>query len=433
MKGTSALRALGLGVVSAVALAACGPGTSSSGGKHLSVLATWGGDEQKSFLAMVQPWEQRTGNKIDYTGSRDLNQLLVTRLQAGNPPDLAGLPGPGQMAEFAKKNQLAPLDNAVDMTQMKDQYDPSWIRLGSVNGKLYGIFIKAALKSQVWYNPKAISSAGISLNPSNPPKTFADLMAISNQVANSGKTPWCIGLESGAASGWPGADWLHDIYMRQAGPTMYEQWAAMTLPWTDPTIKTAWQMFGRIVNDPKQTYGGKNYVLSTAFQHAFDPMFKNPPGCYLHHQASFITSFFQSDFPNTKPVIDFNFIPFPDINPQYAGVQQVAGDLFGMFKDSPEARDFIKYLTTAEAQDIWVKRGGAISPNKKVNLNDYPDPLSKQAGQILTSAKPAEFSAGDLMSNAMSQAFFKAVVDYVSNPSQLDAILANLEKTRTGG
>jgi alpha-glucoside transport system substrate-binding protein len=435
MKGRSALRALVLGVVGAVVLTACGPGTgtSTSGGKHLTVLATWGGDEQKSFLAMVKPWEDKTGNKIDYTGSRDLNQLLVTRTQAGNPPDLAGLPGPGFMAEFAKKGTLKPLDSAVDMTQMKDQYDSSWIKLGSVNGKLYGIFIKASLKSQIWYDPKVVAGAGIALSSSAAPTTFDQLTAVTGVLAAAGKTPWCIGVESGAASGWPGADWLQDIYMRQAGPSMYEQWGAMTLPWTDPTVKTAFQTWGKIVNDPKQTYGGKNYVLSTAFQHAFDPMFKSPPGCYLHHQASFITSFFQGDFPDTKPVDDFNFFGFPDINSQYSGVQQVAGDLFGMFKDSPEARDFIKYLTTAEAQSIWVKRGGAVSPNKKVNLSDYPDPLSKAAGQILTSAKPAEFSADDLMSGAMSAAMFKGIVDYISNPSQLDTILGNLEKTRTGG
>jgi alpha-glucoside transport system substrate-binding protein len=431
MKGRSALRALVLGVAGAVVLAACGPGTTTAGGKHLTVLATWGGDEQKSFLAMVKPWEDKTGNKIDYTGSRDLNQLLTTRLQAGNPPDLAGLPGPGQMAEFAKKNQLIPLDNAVDLNQMKEQYDDSWIKLGSVNGKLYGIFIKTALKSLIWYDPKIASSAGLSLSASSAPKTWDDLTAATSQLAAAGKTPWCIGIESGAASGWPGADWLQDIFMRQAGPQMYEEWAAMTLPWTDPAMKKAWQTWGAVVNDPKQTFGGKNYVLSTNFGTAFDPMFSSPPKCFLHHQATFITSFFQKDFPSVQPVTDFNFFGFPDINSQYSGVQQVSGDLFGMFKDSPEARDFIKYLTTAEAQTIWVKRGGALSPNKKVSLSDYPDPLSKQAAQILVAAKPAEFSADDLMSNAMSQAFFKGVVDFVTNPSQLDSILANLEKVRT--
>jgi alpha-glucoside transport system substrate-binding protein len=425
-------RVLAILLVGVFALTACGPGSGTSGGKHLSVLATWGGDEQKAFLAMMQPWMDRTGNKIDYTGSRDLGQILTTRLQAGNPPDLAGIPSPGQMFDMAKAGKIVSLDGVLDMTQMKNEYDDSWIKLASYNGKTYGIFIKASAKSQIWYNPKSVTAAGISLT-SSPPKTWDQLTAITKQIADAGKTPWCVGLESGQATGWPGADFIQDIFMRQAGPAKYGQWAAGILPWTDPDVKAAFQTFGAIVNDKKQAYGGKDYVLSHAFQTAFDPMFKSPPGCYLHRQASFITSFFTTDFPDVKPITDFNFFPFPDIKPENAGAQQVAGDLFGMFKDSPEARSFIKYLTTAEAQTIWVKRGGAVSPNKKVSLDAYPDPLAKAAGQILTSAKPALFSADDLMTNTLSTAFLKAVVDYVSDPSKLDSILATVDKTRTSG
>ena len=430
MISSRSMRGLSVLLVGILTLVACGPG--AKGGKHLSVVATWGGDEQDAFLAMVKPWEDKTGNKIDFTGTRDLNAILTTRLQAGTPPDLAGLPGPGPMAEFAKKGQLIPLDNVVDMNAMKDQYGQNWLKLGTVDGKLVGIFIKASLKSLIWYNPKVVSSAGISLSSASAPKTFDDLKAITNQLAARNLTPWCIGIESGAASGWPGADWIQDIFMRQAGPSQYENWGAMKLPWTDPAMKSAWQTWGAIVNDQKQTFGGKNYVLSTNFGKAFDPMFQNPPRCVLHRQATFITSFFTQDFPNLKPGDDFNFFSFPDINAQYSGTQQVAGDLFGMFKDSPEARDFIKHLTTPEAQAIWVKRGGAISPNKKVSIDSYPDPLSKQTAQILVKANPPEFSADDLMSNAMSTAFLKGVVDYVSDPTKLDSILASLEKVRTG-
>jgi alpha-glucoside transport system substrate-binding protein len=414
-----------------VAFTACGPGAASNG-KHLTVIASWGGDEQKSFLAMAKPWEDRTGNKIDYTGSRDLNALLTTRLQAGNPPDLAGLPGPGQMIEFAKRGQLAPLETAVDMSTMNDQYGKDWIRLGTINGHLVGIFIKTAIKGLIWYDPKTASAARIPLS-SNPPKTWDDLMAVSQQIAATGKTPWCIGVESGATSGWPGTDWMKDFFLRQAGPAKYEEWGAGQLAWTSAEMRTAWESFGAVVNNPRLTYGGKNYVLSTNFGSAFDPMFQNPPGCYLHHQASFITSFFTHDFPNLQPGTDFNFFPFPDINPQYHGAQVVAGDLFGMFKDSPQARDFVKYLTTPEAQAIWVKRGGAISPNKKVSLNDYPDALSKRYAQLLLDASPPEFDAADLQTNAIQTAFFQGTVRYIENPAQLDAILANIERLRMGG
>jgi alpha-glucoside transport system substrate-binding protein len=425
-------RFLSISIALALVLAACqsgGTGTTSGGGsgsKTVSVLGTWGGNEQDSFLAMVKPFEDKTGIKVQYEGTRDLNAVLATRVQGGNPPDLAGLPGPGQMADFAKQGKLIDLGGVLDMSQMNSDYSSDWIKLGQVNGKQYGIFIKAAVKGLIWYSPKNFQAKGYTA-----PKTFDELTSLSKKIADSGTTPWCIGFESGAASGWPGTDWLEDIMLRQSGPDKYDQWYQGTLKWTSTEVKNAFATFGAIVNDPKMTFGGKSAVLSTSFQTAGDPLFKNPPGCYMHHQASFITDFFKQGNASLKEGTDFTFFQFPDINTQYAGGVEAAGDLFGMFKDTPNARELIKYLTTAEAQQIWVKRGGALSPNKKVAASAYPDDLARQSGQILTSAKITRFDASDLMPEAMNNAFWKAILDYVNNPSNLDSILANLDKVQS--
>src|SRR5438552_17200531 len=154
-------RAVALLAAMALLLAACGQGSSSGSsgttgqiGGTVSVLATWGGDEQDSFLAMVKPFEDQTGVKVQYEGTRDLNAVLTTRVQGGNPPDLAGLPGPGQMAEFAKMGKLVDLSGVLDQAAMQQQYSQDWIKLGTVDGKMVGIFIKAALKGSIWYDPK---------------------------------------------------------------------------------------------------------------------------------------------------------------------------------------------------------------------------------------------------------------------------------------
>ena len=414
--------------VAAVGLTACGPGAGSSSttGGTVHVLATWGGDEQASFLAMVKPFEQRTGIHVAYEGTRDLNAVLTTRVQGGNPPELAGLPGPGQMKQFAQSGKLIDLDKVLDMNTMHSQYSDSWLKLAQVGGKQYAIFIKSALKGQIWYDPKQASASGLS----SPPASFNDLMTISNAIKGRGKTPWCVGLESGAASGWPGTDWLEDIVLRQAGPQKYEDWFNGKLAWTSPEIKQAFQTWGQIVATPGMVFGGKNAMLSTNFQTAGNPLFTNPPGCYLHHQGSFITSFFTQANPSLKPVDDFNFFMFPDINTQYSGAAEVAGDLFGMFKDTSQARQLIKYLATPEAQQIWVKRGGALSPNKNVPLSAYPDKLSQEAGQILTTAKITEFDASDNMPDAMNTEFWHDILAYVQNPSKLDSILAKLDQVR---
>ncbi|TMB97867.1 MAG: carbohydrate ABC transporter substrate-binding protein [Chloroflexi bacterium] len=414
-----------VGLVVAACQPASTPSASGSPGQiggTVSVLATWGGSEQDSFLAMVKPFEDQTGVKVQYEGTRD-NAVLTTRIQGGNPPDLAGLPGPGLMAQLAKAGKLIDLGNVLDMNAMKSQYSDSFIKLAQVDGKQVGIFIKAALKGPIWYNPKAFSAKGYTV-----PKTWDDLTSLSKKIADSGTTPWCIGLESGAASGWPGTDWLEDIVIRQSGPDVYDSWWQGKTKWSSPEIKKAFQTWGTIVADPKMVLGGKSAMVATAFGDSGNPMFTNPPKCYMHHQASFITDFFTKANPALKPGDDFNFFMTPDIDSKYAGAVTGAGDLFGMFKDTPQARALIKYLTTPQAQAIWVKRGGALSANKQVT--DYPDKISADSAKALTSAGVFRFDASDLMPEAMNQAFWKAVLDYVNDPSKLDSILTSLDKVQ---
>ena len=426
---STTVRALVFCVVVALVLAACQPtGQRQPPGQiggTVSVLATWGGDEQESFLAMVKPFEDQTGVQVQYEGTRDLNAVLTTRVQGGNPPDVAGLPGPGQMAELARAGRLVDLGGVLEQDAMKSDYAEDWLKLAQVDGKQVGIFIKSALKGLIWYNPKAFSQAGYQV-----PKSWDELMALSQRIADSGTTPWCIGLESAASSGWPATDWLEDIVLRQAGPDVYDQWHRGEIKWTSPQIKQAWETWGRIVADEKMVFGGRQGVLATAFGDAGNPLFSSPPRCYLHHQASFITDFFVKANPGVKPVDDFNFFGFPDIDPKYAGAVEAGGDLFGMFKDTPQARALMRYLSSPAAQEIWVKRGGALSPNKKVALESYPDPLAKQAAQLLIGAKIVRFDASDLMPEAMNAAFWKATLDYVNNPGSLDSILANLDRVQ---
>lgn len=389
----------------------------------VTVLGVWGGSELDSFTAMVKPLEDQSGVKVAFEGTRDLNAVLTTRIQGGNPPDVAVLPGPGQMAEFARAGKLVPLGNVLDVSAMKDQYAKSWIDLVTIDGKVYGVFVKAALKGLIWYNPKAFQAAGYQV-----PKTWDELLALTDRIAREGKTPWCIGLESGAASGWPATDWIEDIMLRSAGPEVYDKWHRHEIAWTDPAVKNAWDLFGKIAANPKYVYGGAQGVLATNFGESPFPLFTDRPGCYLHHQATFIQDFIQKQYPSLKPVDGFDFFAFPPINPNVPPAVEVAGDVVGVFRDTPQARRLIAYLTTPEAQAIWVRRAGALSPNRKVPLDDYPDPLSRRAAQILTAAEVVRFDASDLMPEAVNGAFWKGTLDHVQNPARLGEILQNLER-----
>jgi len=403
-------------------------GTMQSGkiGGSVSVLAVWGGSELDIFNNMIKPFEDRTGITVNYTGTRDVNAVLTTRLQAGNPPDTAGLPGPGQMAQYAREGKLVDLSKVLDVNRMKQQYAQSWMDLGTVDGKMVGIFLKASLKGLIWYVPSALKAEGITI----PPKSWDELMADSKRLADAGKTPWTVGLESGAASGWPGTDWIEDFVLRTAGPDKYKQWYEGKLKWTSPEITKAFEMFGQIVNDPKMSYGGKQFELATNFADTFTPMFTSPPGAFFMHQATFMQGMIQTQYPDKKPVTDFDFFGFPQIDPKYAKAVEAAGDMFGMFNDTPQAAAFTDYLTTAEAQSYWVKGGSGLSPNRNVDLSVYPDPLSKRAAEVLTQADIVVFDGSDMMPSAMNDAFFSAIMSYVQKPSDLPNILKHLDEVQ---
>lgn len=391
-------------------------------GESVSVLAVWGGSELESFRAMVQPWEEATGATMEYEGTRDLNAVLTTRVQGGNPPDIAGLPGPGQLLEWAETGDLVPLSAFIDMDEFTEVYDEGWIDLASVDDQLYGVFMKVTAKSLVWYRPDVFEERGWEV-----PQTWDELIALSDEIVAAGETPWCIGLEAGAASGFPATDWIEDIMLRTASPETYDQWWMHEIPWTDDAVRNAWDTFGTIATNEEYVYNGVTGVLATPFGESPLPMFEDPPGCYLHHQASFITDFIQQQYPDLQPGEDYTFFLFPAIDEQYGTPILSAGDLIGMFNDTPAAQSLMRWLASAEAQQIWASRGGFLAANTDVPPEVYPEPIFEEMANLLQEAEVTRFDASDLMPAAVNEAFWAGTLEYVQSPDQLDAILQNIE------
>jgi alpha-glucoside transport system substrate-binding protein len=378
--------------------------------KTVSVLGVWTGNEAEAFNKMVAPFEAETGIKVEFTGTRDLPAVLTTQVEAGNPPDVSALPNPGQMIEFAKENKLVDLSTFMDMDVLRSDYSSTWIDLGTYQGKFCGVFISADLKSLVWYNPKAFAAAGYKV-----PTTWDEMIALSDKIVADGKTPWAIGLESGAASGWAGTDWIEDIMLRTVKPEVYDLWIKHGISWLDDSVQRAFDLFGQIALNKKYVYGGTNAALTINFGDSPDALFTTPPNAYLHRQATFIKSFILDHFPKLVPGEDFDFFPFPPIDPQFGTPALGAADMFAMFKDTPEARAFMEYIVSPAAQEIWVGELGKLSANKRVNSSVYPDDLTRKAAKILVNASTFRFDGSDLMPSAVgSGSFWTGILDYIS-------------------
>jgi alpha-glucoside transport system substrate-binding protein len=390
-------------------LAACGTSSPAAGdGKTVTVIGTWTDAEQESFLAMVKPWEDDTGNTVKYQGTRSINDILAAGIPTGVLPDLAGLPGPGQMAEYAAAGALQPLDDVLDIATYKDETSKALVDLGQVDGKTYGVFVKASVKGLIWYNPSLHDYSG------SAPATFADLTSMGTSNQGNADSLWCLGIESGDASGWPATDWIEEILLHQAGPDVYNQWWQGQIPWTDPQIKSAFETYMSVVDS---SYGGGTNAVAS------DPLFASPPGCEFFHQASFITGL--GAFADKTAGTDYNAFAFPGFGNDFDTAVEGAGDLFGMFHATDAAKSLMKYLVTAEAQDIWVARGGALSANK--NATSYPDPISGVMGGMITNAQQLVFDASDQMPTDMNAAFWSHMVSLTAGSETIDEALAALD------
>jgi alpha-glucoside transport system substrate-binding protein len=414
---------LGLSATAAGALLeACGGGSSTS--NSVDLLNVWSSAEQDSFKAMVAPFVQQNGTKINIESTRDLNATLSSRLQGNNPPDIAILPNPAKMQQIAQQGKLKPLESVVDMTQLNSDYAKTWIDLGSYNGKLYAIFMKAANKGTIWYNPAQFSS-----NSYSTPSAWTDLINLSNTIAGSGKYPWSMGVSSGSASGWPAADWIDEIFLLLNGPDLYDKWVAHQIPWTDSSVKQAFQMFGQIASGKHYINGAPQSILATGFTDATYPPYKTPPEAYMNYLGDFAATFIHTQFPSLQAGSGYNFFPFPAISSSYSGAVTGGADLVTLYTDNDAAKKLVKYLATADAQKIWAGRGGFTSVNKSVPLSVYPDAVSKNSAQMLTAATIFRFGADDLMPPAVEDAFWKACLTYIQDPSSLDSQLSTMEST----
>jgi len=277
-----------------------GGGGSPTGQASGSTVTIWTSMDQPvidGLKAGLAPLAQAKGITVNWQKIDNINQVIMTKIQANDVPDIAMIPQPGVVADIVKRNKATALDNILDMNSLKSSMLPGTLEAGTVNGKLYGLLVSANTKSFVWYPKKAWDAAGYTA-----PQTIDELNALTDKIKASGTTPWCLGIESAAATGWPATDWFEDLVMRYGGADQYNQWVKHQIKFDSPLVRQAAAEFEKIAFTDGNVPGGRKAIASTSFQKAGTPMFDAKPGCMLYKQGSFITTFFVSRWRAFRPL-----------------------------------------------------------------------------------------------------------------------------------
>ena len=377
------------------------------------------------FDNSIKDFEDKTGIDIQYSGTKEFEATIAIRVEGGDAPDIVDFPQPGLLGSLVAKGYGIDLSKVISQDWLKQNYLQSWLDMSMMQGKdgpvMAGIWGRVNGKSLVWYPKKEFDAAGYKI-----PTTWDELMALTDQIAKDGDTAWCIGIESGAATGWPMTDWIEEVMLRTTSLENYDKWVKGELKFDSPEVRHAIDIITKIWFNDAYVYGGRAAIATTAFGDAPKPMFEKPPKCWLHKQGNFITTFFPEGL---KAGEDYDFFYLPPIDPAYGSKPVlVAGDIYAMFADRPETRAVIQYFSMGESVKGWVQAGGAISPHKDSSLDWYTDPVEKKVAEVIQSATSVRFDGSDMMPGAVGAgSFWKEMTSYVSGSIDLDTALKDID------
>lgn len=409
--------------VAALLLAACTSGDDSGGGSDDGVVTMFGPEvegELEGFQAAMAPFTEDTDIEVKISGDRSAEEQIGVQVQGGNPPDVFIFPQPGRLAEFAKSGDLKPLRDDVAEAVKRNFPEPFW-SLAEVDGELYGVPNKADVKSLVWYSPKAFAEAGYAI-----PTTHTDFIALADKMVADGQTPFCIGIGSDAATGWPFTDWVEDYMLRLKGPDVYDQWVAHEIPFDDPDVVQVGNFVVDIWERPDYVFGGLQTVGATPFADSGLGVLKGD--CMMHRQANF----YEAQWPEGTDISEDGDVwafYLPTVSDEFGQVLLSGGTLAAPFDDSDSTMDALLYLASPEYVTTRAEaQVGFLSSNVEVPADSYPNTAASVFLDLLAGSDVVRFDGSDLMPGKIgSGAFWTAAVDIVNGSKTVDEAFTDVE------
>jgi len=374
------------------------------------------------FVAGYDPFVACTGIKINFEGTDQFETEIKVRIEGGNAPDVIDFPQPGLLASLARKGQIFKVNDAIASAVSTDVIK-GFDTYATVDGVVYGMPTRANVKSMVWYSPAGFAAKGYEI-----PTTLEELKTLSDKIVADGGTPWCAGIESGVATGWPATDWFEDFMLRINGEEVYDQWVNHEIPFNDPKVVAVADAVASYLKNPDYI-GGENAVkaiATTKFQEGGFPILNHDGSCYMHRQASFYSTLWPE---GTKlgpdGDIDFFYLPSPAGGPKYV---LGAGDIYAAGTDKPETMDAILYSGSKEYAIYLLNHRKELSSRTDIDPSVIEDPFTKSLAELLGSADVFRFDGSDLMPGAVGAGtFWTEVTAWIVGSEDTETMLTNIE------
>ena len=422
----------GLLVILSMIAVACGG--SSLEGEEVFITGALVGNDAAGFQENFDSFTEETGIIVSFQGSDNFEQEIQIQMESGDTPDIALFPQPGGVVDAAQRGYLVALEDVgVDLDDYKANFSEYIVGLGTVDGIAYGGAHAFNLKSIVWYQPAEFEARGYSV-----PETWDEMIALADQIVSEGMNPFCFGMYSNGASGWLATDWMEDIMLRTGeGTATYDKWVSHDIPFNDPVVKNAATFLSQIMHTEGYVVGGTDAIVSTYFGNAQDPMFEKDangnPGCFMHRQASFITSFWP-EAAQAGAGSETTVFPFPAMDDGLPKAALGAGDMFGVFNDRDATIEVVNYMLSNDFFEAAAQRpdNSRIYGHVDFDTSLYSKDITRVLADTITGAlaeNAFRFDASDLMPPEVGAgSFWKEMMNLaVEGPGYIDTALNNIE------
>lgn len=393
-------------------------------GTVVTMMSVFVDQDIPNFESSVKKFEDATGIDVQYEGTKEFESIISTRVDGGDAPDIAGFPQPGLLRNFVADGKIVDVSEFLPAEYLQEQYLESWIDMSTMEGPdgpiTAGVWNRFNGKSLVWYNKVAFDEAGYEI-----PETWDELMELSETIVSDGDTPWCIGIASGAATGWAATDWMEDIMLRTTSLENYDRWTTGDLPFSSPEVTRAAEIMSEIWLNPDMVLGGTEAIVSTTVGDAVQPLFEDPPRCWLYRMANFVIGNFPAGL---EAGVDYDFFYLPPIDEEYGRPFLIAGDIYAMFNDRPEVRAAMEFFSRGESVKEWLQNGGTLAPQKDVDPSWYSSTVERGVAEIASEATSVRFDGSDLMPGEVGAgSFWTGITSYVAGTVDLPTALEEID------